>query len=94
MINGAQVPLLRPTPFHKTYAPKKPAPLPSHSPVAPKLVIKDKNGSKLTLDMDGSMTIEALTGLTLKTAGTITLDAAEVDVKVKTFMNVSQSVVS
>ena len=54
-----------------------------------KVVIQHKTGSEVTMDVDGSITINAKSNLTLKATGSITLDAAKVDVKVKTVMDVS-----
>ena len=53
------------------------------------VVIRHKTGSEVKMDFDGSVTISAITDLTLKATGSITLDAGNVEVKVKTFMNVS-----
>ena len=49
----------------------------------------DKGGSEITMAADGSVTIKASMNITLAAKGAITLDANNVDVKVKTAMNVS-----
>ncbi len=65
-----------------------------------KIVIQDKGGSQITMTQNGSVTISAAKDLILKAKGSITLDtdrengtitlgANEVDVNVKTQMNVS-----
>lgn len=57
-----------------------------------KVVIKDKGGSVLTMNVDGSVTLSARKDLTLsadKEDGTITLEAANVKVKVKNTMDVN-----
>lgn len=54
-----------------------------------KIIITDKGGSKITMSQDGKVTIEAKSDILLKSPGTITLDANEVDVKVNNVMNVS-----
>jgi len=45
-----------------------------------KISIVDAGGSELSMQADGSMSIRAKTNLTLKAAGTITLNATKVDV--------------
>ena len=57
--------------------------------VSPSVTIQDKAGSTVTLDSTtGSVSISAKSNLNLKATGTISLDANEVDVSVKTVMNV------
>lgn len=52
------------------------------------VVIKDKGGSEIVMDFDGSVSITAKTNLTLKATGNINLQASAVDVQVTTNMNV------
>ena len=59
------------------------------TPGAGKLSLKDMAGSEIVMKADGSVAITAMTSLTIKATGAITLDAASVDVKVKIAMNVS-----
>lgn len=59
------------------------------TPGAGQLSLKDMAGSEIVMKADGSVSITAMTTMTLKATGAITLDAANVDVKVKTVMNVS-----
>ena len=58
------------------------------SPAAPKVVIRHKGGSEISLAGDGSVSVKAMGDLTLQANGTLTLDATKVDVKVATVMNV------
>ena len=55
-----------------------------------KIVIQDNGGSQITMNHDGSVTINAVRDLTLQAKnGTITLDAKNVNVKVQDTMDVS-----
>lgn len=56
---------------------------------AEQIIIKDKAGSTIMLQSDGTVSIEAKKDLTLKATGDINIDAANVKVKVSGFMDVS-----
>jgi hypothetical protein len=59
------------------------------TPGLEKITIKHKNGSQITLNFDGNVSISAIKDLSLSATGNINLSATNVNVSVRTAMNVS-----